>query len=73
MGSLLIRQLKRNIVWCSSPLNPTQPTRHFTRQAMFQKDTPQEMAEHLVKVAQGHPYMSYDDVTCIVCKIEYAN
>lgn len=41
--------------------------------AMFQKDTPQEMAEHLVKVAQGHPYMSYDDVTCIVCKIEFPN
>jgi serine/threonine protein phosphatase PrpC len=37
---------------------------------MFSKDTPQAMAEHLVKVAQGHPYSSYDDVTCIVVKIE---
>lgn len=37
----------------------------------FQKDTPQEMAEHLVKVAQAAPYSSYDDVTCIVCKLEF--
>lgn len=41
------------------------------QKTMFQKSTPQQMAEHLVKVAQGHPYMSYDDVTCIVCKIEF--
>eukprot|EP00040_Diaphanoeca_grandis_P028367 m.164202 g.164202 ORF g.164202 m.164202 type:complete len:393 (+) comp31325_c1_seq4:284-1462(+) len=38
---------------------------------MFQKNTPQAMAEHLTRVAQGHPYSSYDDVTCVVCKIEY--
>ena len=29
------------------------------------------MAEHLVKVAQAPPYESYDDVTIIVCKIEF--
>jgi serine/threonine protein phosphatase PrpC len=41
------------------------------KQAMFAKgDNPQAMAEHLVKVAQAHPYSSYDDVTCIVVKIE---
>jgi len=39
--------------------------------AMFAKgENPQTMAEHLVKVAQAHPYSSYDDVTCIVVKIE---
>lgn len=37
---------------------------------MFAKNTPQEMAEHLVKVAQAHPYSSYDDVTVIVCRID---
>jgi serine/threonine protein phosphatase PrpC len=38
---------------------------------MFAKgDNPQAMAEHIVKVAQAHPYSSYDDVTCIVVKIE---
>jgi len=39
--------------------------------AMFSKDTPQAMAEHLVKVAQAPPYSSYDDVTIVVCKIEF--
>mmetsp|Transcript_30919 Transcript_30919/g.80906 ORF Transcript_30919/g.80906 Transcript_30919/m.80906 type:complete len:398 (+) Transcript_30919:121-1314(+) len=42
------------------------------KQALFSKSTPQAMAEHLTKVAQAHPYSSYDDVTVIVCKIEYA-
>jgi len=40
--------------------------------AMFAKHPdPQAMAEHLVKVAQAPPYSSYDDVTIIVCKIEF--
>jgi len=40
--------------------------------AMFAKHPdPQAMAEHLVKVAQAPPYESYDDVTIIVCKIEF--
>ena len=48
-----------------------QVTRNDAAQALFSKGTPQEMAEHLTKVAQGHPYSSYDDVTIIVAKIEY--
>jgi serine/threonine protein phosphatase PrpC len=41
------------------------------RQTMFAKgEIPQTMAEHLVKTVQGKPFASYDDVTCIVCKIE---
>lgn len=39
--------------------------------AMFSKSTPQAMAEHLVKVAQAPPFSSYDDVTIVVCKIEF--
>jgi len=40
-------------------------------EAMFAKgESPQAMAEHLVRTAQAKPYSSYDDVTCIVCKIE---
>lgn len=42
----------------------------ITRTMFAKGDNPQAMAEHLVKVAQAHPYSSYDDVTCIVVKIE---
>jgi len=42
----------------------------ITRTMFAKGDNPQAMAEHLVKVSQAHPYSSYDDVTCIVVKIE---
>eukprot|EP00039_Didymoeca_costata_P018492 m.333692 g.333692 ORF g.333692 m.333692 type:complete len:389 (+) comp17198_c0_seq1:244-1410(+) len=42
----------------------------ITRTLFSKGDDPQAMAENLVRVAQGHPYSSYDDVTVIVCKIE---